>query len=75
MCCNGTRTPGEGDGINQDFRVYGSPDELLREHHQQMSVLKAFIYRSLGLHLMNANVNSVRAGRAHQENSCLSETP
>lgn len=27
----------QSEGINQDFGVYDSPDELLREHHQEMS--------------------------------------
>ncbi len=56
----------QSEGINQDFGVYDSPDELLREHHQDMSSLKAFFYRNLGRHLMNANVKKIRnqAGKA-----------
>lgn len=50
----------QNDGINQDFGVYDSPDELLREHHQEMSRLKAFIYRNIGRHLMNSNVKKIR---------------
>ena len=50
----------QSEGINQDFGVYDSPDELLREHHQEMSRLKACIYRNIGRHLMNANVKRVR---------------
>ena len=50
----------QSEGINQDFGIYDSPDELLREHHQEMSRLKAFIYRNLGRHLMNANVRKIR---------------
>ena len=50
----------QSEGINQDFGIYVSPDELLREHHQEMSRLKAFIYRNLGRHLMNANVRKIR---------------
>ena len=50
----------QSEGINQDFGVYDSPDELLREHHQEMSRLKAFVYRNLGRHLMNANVKRIR---------------
>lgn len=37
-----------------------SPDELVREHHQTMSPLKAFLYRHLGRHLMNRNVRRLR---------------
>ena len=43
-----------------DFGVYGSPDLLLREHRQEMSACKAFVYRNLGRHLMNRNVARVR---------------
>ena len=50
----------QSEGINQDFGIYDSPDELLREHGQEMSRLKAFIYRNLGRHLMNANVRKIR---------------
>lgn len=31
----------QSEGINQDFGVYDSPDELLKEHHQEMSRVKA----------------------------------
>ena len=50
----------QSEGINQDYGVYNSPDELLREHHQEMSRRKAFIYRNLGRHLMNINVRKIR---------------
>ncbi len=50
----------QSEGINQDFGVYDSPDDLLREHHQEMSSLKAFTYRNIGRHLMNANVKKIR---------------
>ena len=50
----------QSEGINQDFGVYDSPDDLLKEHHQEMSELRAFLYRNLGRHLMNRNVNKIR---------------
>ncbi len=50
----------QSEGINQDFGIYDSPDELLKEHGQEMSQMKAFIYRHLGRHLMNANVKKIR---------------
>ena len=50
----------QSKGINQDFGVYDSPDELLKEHHQEISGLKAFLYRNLGRHLMNRNVRRIR---------------
>lgn len=51
----------QSEGINQDFGVYTSPDELLKEHHQEMSFVKAFAYRHIGRHLMNKNVKKIRA--------------
>ena len=50
----------QSEGINQDFGVYDSPDDLLKEHHQEMSVIKAFLYKNLGRHLMNQNVRKIR---------------
>lgn len=50
----------QSEGINQDFGVYDCPDELLRVHHQEMSPIKAFVYRNIGRHLMNLNVNKIR---------------
>ncbi len=54
----------QSEGINQDFGACDSPDELLREHHQEMSRLKAFVYRNLGRHLMNANVKRIRDSKS-----------
>ena len=50
----------QSKGINQDFGVYDSPDELLKENHQEISGVKAFLYRNLGRHLMNRNVRRIR---------------
>ena len=50
----------QSEGINQDFGVYDSPDDLLKEHHQEMSVIKAFLYKNFGRHLMNRNVKKIR---------------
>jgi len=50
----------QSEGINQDFGVYDSPDELLKEHHQEMSAIKKFGYQHLGRHLMNRNVSKIR---------------
>ena len=50
----------QSEGITEDFGVYDSPDELLREHYQQMSAFKAFLYRNVGRHLMNRNVRKIR---------------
>ena len=56
--CNNTYI--QSEGINQDFGVFNSPDELLKEHHQEMSPMKAFAYRNFGRHLMNRNLSRIR---------------
>lgn len=48
------------EGINQDFGVYDCPDDLLKEHHQEMNVFKLFLYRNIGRHLMNYNIRKIR---------------
>ena len=50
----------QSEGINQDFGVYDSPDELHKEHHQEMSLIKNFVYKNFGRHLMNRNVKKIR---------------
>lgn len=35
----------QSEGINQDFGIYDCPDDFLKEHRQEMSVIKAFAYR------------------------------
>lgn len=58
---NGNNTYIQSEGINQDFGIYDSPDELLKEHHQEMSGFKQFLFRHLGRHLMNRNVRRIRS--------------
>lgn len=53
----------QSEGINNDFGVYDSPDELLREHGQEMSKFKELLYRCVGRRRMNRNVKSVREGK------------
>lgn len=53
----------QSEGITQDFGIYDCPDDLLKEHHQEMSAAKAFLYRHLGRHLMNRNVKKIRNSR------------
>ncbi len=50
----------QSTGIVRDFGVYASPDAMLKEHHQQMNALKAFVYCHIGRHLMNRNVRRIR---------------
>lgn len=58
---NGNNTYIQSEGINQDFGVYDCPDYLLKEHGQELSHLKEFLYRHLGRHLMNRNVRRIRS--------------
>lgn len=57
---NGGNTYIQSEGITNDFGVYESPDELLKEHSQQISGVKEFLYKNLGRHLMNRNVKKIR---------------
>lgn len=52
----------QSEGINQDFGIYDDPDSLLKEHHQEMSLIKKCLYRYLGRHLMNYNIKKIRNG-------------
>ena len=56
-CCD---TYIQKEGIVRDFGVYDDPDSLLREHGQTMKLLKRCVYRLIGRHLMNNNVNKIR---------------
>lgn len=57
---NGNSTYIQSEGINQDFGVYNSPDDLLKVHRQELTPFKEYLYRHLGRHLMNNNVNKIR---------------
>ena len=50
----------QSEGIVQDFGVFDTPDELFSKHSQKLSPLKNFIYKNLGRHLMNRNVERIR---------------
>lgn len=56
-CCD---TYIQKEGIVRDFGVYDDPDSLLREHGQSMNLPKKCVYRFIGRHLMNDNVNKIR---------------
>jgi len=57
---NANNTYIQSEGINQDFGVYNTPDELYNEHRQELSKFKEFLYKNLGRHLMNRNVKKIR---------------
>lgn len=50
----------QSKGINQDFGIFSSPDELFQAHRQEMSKAKEFLYKNLGRHLMNRNIKKIR---------------
>lgn len=50
----------QSEGINQDFGVYDNPDELLKDHGQELSKCKELTYRLIGRRLMNRNVKKIR---------------
>ena len=52
----------QSEGITQDFGIYDCPDNLLKAHHQEMSLIKALAYKYIGRHLMNYNVKKMRRG-------------
>lgn len=56
-CCN---TYIQKEGIVYDFGLYDDPDTLLNEHSQNMNIIKKFMFRFVGRHLMNKNVKMIR---------------
>ena len=56
--CNDTYI--QSEGITRSLGIYDCPDDLLQEHGQAMSAIKAFAYRYLGRRLMNRNVKKIR---------------
>lgn len=50
----------QSEGINTDFGTYASPDDLLKDHHQELSMIEDFLYRHIARHLMNKNVRKIR---------------
>ena len=57
---DGNDTYIQSEGIVRDFGVYDSPDELLKEHGQNLTRFKEFLFRNVGRHLMNRNVKKIR---------------
>ena len=48
------------EGINNDYGVFNSPDQLFEKHTQQLSMLKKWIFQNIGRILMNRNVEKIR---------------
>ena len=50
----------QSEGITNDYGVFDSPDDLLKNFKQNLSKIKKIIYKLIGRHLMNRNVNKIR---------------
>ena len=48
------------EGIVRDLGVFSSPDELFKEHMQNLNFIKKKIYENFVRHSMNKNVNKIR---------------
>lgn len=48
------------EGINKDFGIYNDPDSFFNNHHQNINLLKEFMYKNIGRHIMNKNVRKIR---------------
>ncbi len=50
-------------GINQDFRLFDTPDAFYAKHQQQMGIFKRFIFSNMVRKFLNRNVQKIRKGR------------
>ncbi|KGJ90270.1 transglutaminase-like domain-containing protein [Thalassotalea sp. ND16A] len=58
---NGEGTYIQSDGIADDFGVYSQPDDFYARQGSNLSGVKKVLFRYLLRHLMNLNVNQIRA--------------
>ena len=49
------------EGINQDFGLFDAPDDLYKKHGQELGLFKKFLFQNVTRHLMNRNVQRIRA--------------
>lgn len=54
----------QNKGINQDFGVFDTPDELYSKHQQKLNPFKRFVFRNIVRHIMNKNVERIRNWKA-----------
>jgi hypothetical protein len=52
----------QNKGINQDFGLFDTPDELYAQHQQKLGKFERFIYQKIVRHAMNKNVKVIRSG-------------
>lgn len=60
---NNNNTFIQDKGINQDFGVFDTPDEFYSKHRQKLNTFKRFIFQNIVRHIMNKNVEKIRAGK------------
>lgn len=53
----------QSTGINQDFGIFDTPDELFSRHKQDFPWWKAWLYENIIRHWMNYRVQRIRAGK------------
>ncbi len=66
----GTDTYIQSDGIADDFGEYSQPDDFYSSHGSNLSGVKKVLFRYALRHLMNLNVNRIRANGISQNNKC-----
>ncbi len=52
----------QNTAINQDFGLFDTPDEFYKDHRQDFSPLKGWLFRNIIRHWMNARVRKIRGG-------------
>lgn len=57
---DGNDTYIQSEGIVRDFGVYDTPDEFYKEHRQNMTPLKKWLFLHIGRKSMNRNVRKMR---------------
>lgn len=50
----------QNKGINQDFGLFDTPDELYAKHQQRLNILEKFFFQNIVRHTMNRNVENIR---------------
>ncbi|ABX40555.1 transglutaminase-like domain-containing protein [Lachnoclostridium phytofermentans] len=57
---SGNDTYIQKESINEDYGTFDNPDALFSNYPQKLSLLKRFLYRHFGRHIMNRRVDKIR---------------
>ncbi|KAA8734542.1 transglutaminase family protein [Acinetobacter qingfengensis] len=52
----------QNKGINQDFGLFDTPDDLYSKHQQKLNFFKRLVFKNIVRHIMNSNVEKIRNG-------------